>query len=199
MTPAETGRRLAVISVVVLAVVMAIGGGLLLARSILNQVPGENGADLAVADTTQSVTTTAGLATTSTATTTTTTALPTTTTTLMATQTTVFGDLNLAIPMSQPECDGTFITLIGASVEPDNYQSEISQLLNSYPGSVYLRTDTTCLSLRQELDGNPIYAVYYGPFDTFQEACDARSRGPSGSYVKPLDNFSDPEEVPSCG
>jgi serine/threonine-protein kinase len=102
--------------------------------------------------------------------------------------------------MARPLCDGSYATFIFASVEPARYASEISDYLSRYSGSQYLRTDVTCLSLRQRTDsGAVIYAVFFGPFPTFEEACAAVSRGPSGSYVKPLDNVSDPDEIPACG
>lgn len=129
-----------------------------------------------------------------TAPTSTTTTGPTTTTTLVLPE-----DLGLSVPMTKPDCDGSFATFIGASVEPLQYAQEIDRLLQSYPGSSYLRTDITCASLRPVFDnGEAIYAVYFGPYGTFREACDARSLGPSSSYVKPLDNFSDPNELPDC-
>lgn len=101
--------------------------------------------------------------------------------------------------MTKPDCDGSYATFLAASVEPDKYAEEITRLLRTYPGSSYLRTDVTCPSLRPVFDnGEAIYAVYLGPFATFSQACDARFLGPSGSYVKRLDRFSDPTEIPDC-
>jgi thiol-disulfide isomerase/thioredoxin len=112
---------------------------------------------------------------------------------------TVPGDLGLQKPMARPDCDGSYVTFIGASVNPDQYAEEIAAYLTDYPDADYLRSDVTCASLRPATEsGDAIYAVFFGPFATFGEACQARAQGPSGSYVKPLDNFSDPEQIPAC-
>ena len=130
-----------------------------------------------------------------------TTALPPSSTMAPETTTTLLlaGDLGLSVPITRPECDGSYATFLAASVEPDRYVEEITRLLRTNPGSGYLRTDVTCPSLRPVADnGEAIYAVYLGPFATFSEACDARFLGPSGSYVKRLDRFSDPTQIPDC-
>lgn len=115
------------------------------------------------------------------------------------TNSTIPGDLDLQKPMARPDCDGSYVTFLGASVNPDRYAEEIGDYLERYADAEYLRTDATCTSLRAETEsGDAIYAVFFGPFATFEEACQARTRGPPGSYVKPLDNVSDPEELPEC-
>lgn len=90
--------------------------------------------------------------------------------------------------MTQPECDGSYITAVGASVSSSEIRNRanITRLLAKYPDSSYLRTDQTCDSLWPSAGGAPIYVVYFGPFDTKKEACDARSLGPRDAYVRPL-------------
>lgn len=90
--------------------------------------------------------------------------------------------------MTQPECDGSYITAVGASVSSREARNRanITRLLAKYPGASYLRTDQTCDSLWPAADGAPIYVVYFGPFATKDEACDARSSGPRDAYVRPL-------------
>lgn len=111
---------------------------------------------------------------------------------------TVPGDLGLAIAMTNPVCDSSYVTLLFSSVEPDVYEEEITKYLADYPGSNYLRTDVTgCRSLRQSLNGNLIYAVYFGPFTSFAEACASRPLD-SGAYVKVLNNVSDATVVEQC-
>jgi len=197
--PEGRNSRVGVTLAIVIAGLLAVGGGVVTARSILsNEVEQEPFAPSA-SETTVEISTEDEVPTTSSERRVVTTPPATTTTsTVQVTPTTVFGDLDIRVPMDQPACDGSYITLIGASVEPDNYRTEISRILNSFPGSNYLRTDVTCLSLRQELEGNPIYAVFFGPFSTFREACGARSLGPQGSYVKRLDNVSDATELLAC-
>ena len=100
-------------------------------------------------------------------------------------------DLEIAgVAMTQPKCDGSYITAVGASVSSSNARNKanIARLLKRYPGSSYLRNDQTCDSLWPEADGAPIYVVYFGPYATKSEACDARDLGPKGAYVRPLDD-----------
>jgi serine/threonine-protein kinase len=97
------------------------------------------------------------------------------------------GDLHLSIPMMQPACDGQFITIVASAVTPGQYATQVAIVLDQRPGASYLRTDQTCPSLRPDVDGNPIYIVYFGPFATKSEACDARALGPTDAYVKVLD------------
>ena len=100
-------------------------------------------------------------------------------------------DLEIAgVAMTQPECDGSYITAVGASVSSSEARNKanIAKLLKRYPGSSYLRNDQTCDSLWPEADGAPIYIVYFGPYATKSEACDARDLGPKGAYVRPLDD-----------
>lgn len=130
---------------------------------------------------------------------TTSTIITTSTTTVGVPFTTVPGDLGLSVPMLQPLCDGTYVVFIGASVNPDEYATEISDYLARYPASNYLRTDVTCSSLRPQTEsGDAIYAAYFGPFLAFEHACNAADDGPSGSYVKRLDNTTDPSEILEC-
>ncbi|MEY3341899.1 MAG: hypothetical protein RLZZ269_1810 [Actinomycetota bacterium] len=94
------------------------------------------------------------------------------------------------VRMSQPECDGSYITAVGASVSSSESRNRanIAKLLKRYPGSSYLRNDQTCDSLWPEADGAPIHIVYFGPYATKSEACEARELGPKGAYVRPLDD-----------
>lgn len=94
-----------------------------------------------------------------------------------------FGDLGLRSPISQPACDGSFITVVYSAVIPGRYRSAVAANLAKYRGSSYLLTSTTCPSLTPYKDGNQIYAVYYGPYATLAEACSAR---PSGAYPRVL-------------
>lgn len=107
--------------------------------------------------------------------TTTTTEPPTTTTTAPTTTTTVPGDLALAgYEMVRPECVDEYIIILYSAAEPGQYESEVSEYLDKYsPDAEYLRTDQSCSSLRQSVNGNAIYAVFDGPFATPDEACAA--------------------------
>lgn len=97
------------------------------------------------------------------------------------------GDLAIdGFQMTQPECDDSWITIVGSLTTPDNYQRETRGVLEQFDGSQYLLTHTTCPSLRPDLDGNPIYVVFFGPYGTKAEACAERERGPSDAYVKIL-------------
>jgi hypothetical protein len=114
--------------------------------------------------------------------------------------TTVFGDLAIfGAPMQQPPCDGSFITIVASAVLPDRYTRTVSDALSTYQGSMYLRTDQTCPSLRLSINGNSIYSIFYGPFSNSADACGARQFGPTGSYVRRLSTTDPPEHVVKCG
>jgi len=104
------------------------------------------------------------------------------------------GDLGLPLAMSNPACDGRWITIVGSAVKPPDYVKDTIDFLNANPGTNYLRTSTTgCRSLRRYFtDGSEIYAAYYGPFNTWEEACRAVHSLAAGAYAKPLDNTTDP-------
>ena len=110
------------------------------------------------------------------------------------------GDLGLDRPISKPACDGKFITLIGSSVDPNGYAIQVKSILDLYPTAKYLRTELVCSSLRaKSAAGNAIYVVFFGPYASKQQACDARADGTDGAYVKVLDTTSDPGAGVNCG
>jgi hypothetical protein len=101
-------------------------------------------------------------------------------------------------PISQPPCDGSYITVIASAVGNDASAAGVEAILDRYEGSSYLRTDRSCPSLTQSVDGQPIYVIYFGPFATDREACAARRDGPDGAYVRRLSNDLDPTHSVSC-
>ncbi len=107
------------------------------------------------------------------------------------------GDLGLPTPMTQPPCDGSYITVL-ASVRDQS----VGSFLDSYPGAAYLRTETTCSSLSPRFTTGPyagqqIYLIYYGPYSQ-AEACTNRSLGPTDAYAKRLDTTSPPGQGVAC-
>ena len=107
------------------------------------------------------------------------------------------GDLGLATPMSQPACDGSFITVVSSI--PAHL---VGSILEDYPDAAYLRTETTCPSLSPRFtsgtyQGEQIFVVYYGPYSQ-SEACANRSLGPSDAYAKRLDTTSSPGQAVAC-
>ncbi len=112
----------------------------------------------------------------------------------------VVGDLAVAgRPMQQPGCDNTFITVIASAVGDNATAGGIARLLETYPGSNYLRTDQTCPSLTQDIDGEPIYVVYFGPFVVASDACAARAQGSEGAYARRLSTEVGPDHGVACG
>ncbi len=100
-----------------------------------------------------------------------------------------FGDLAVpGVQISEPPCDDIYVAVAANAVDPTMYLQAVSAALTLYPGSSYLRTDQSCSSLRPDLNGNPIYMIYFGPFATAQEACAARAFGPEDAYVRQLSN-----------
>lgn len=103
------------------------------------------------------------------------------------------GDLGLAQPILDEECDGRYITFVGSAVGAMPYEEEVATLLARYPNSNYIWT-RACPSLRQEFrDGNDIYGVVFGPYLTQAEACDAVAFGPPDAYVRRI-STTDPED-----
>lgn len=112
---------------------------------------------------------------------------------------TLSGDLGVSRPITRPACNGQFVVFVGAAVHPPTYQTEVQHLLDTYPGSEYLRANDTCPSLRARNDaGNEIYGVYFGPFTTHELACRAQDSWGGTSYVKVLDTVTDPDMITDC-
>ena len=107
-------------------------------------------------------------------------------------------DLGLDVPMSRPACDGTGIVVLGSVYTPGRYREEVGRLLSMNPGASYLRTDVACPSLRQNFDGNPIYAVFRVAGKTKEAICDAVASAGPGTYGKWLDTTTDPTKPMNC-
>jgi serine/threonine-protein kinase len=101
-------------------------------------------------------------------------------------------------PITQPPCDGGYITVLGSAIGDQATADSMAAVLNQYPGSNYLRTDVTCSSLTPSSNGQPIYVVYFGPFATDREACAARTQGPKDAYVRRLSNDLPPTHSVQC-
>ena len=130
---------------------------------------------------------------------TTTTTVPPATTAPGAPAGAVPGDLAIpGRPMQQPGCDGAYITVLASAIGQQASATGIANVLDTYPGSNYLRTDQTCPSLTPAIDGEPIYVVYLGPFAFDSDACAARSQGPDGAYARRLSNDLGPDHSVSC-
>jgi serine/threonine-protein kinase len=98
--------------------------------------------------------------------------------------------------MSTPACDGSYVVVLGSAITPTRYRADVQQFLDAHPGARYLHTPTTgCGSLRQQVNGADVYAVYDGPFAAKESACARRS---GSEYVKRLDNTTSPAQVVSC-
>ncbi len=116
--------------------------------------------------------------------------------TSVATSVASSADLGLATAMTTPACDGSYVVVLGSAITPARYRADVQQFLAAHPGARYLHTPTTgCGSLRQQVNGADVYAVFDGPFPSKASAC-ARRGG--SAYVKRLDNTSPPAQVVSC-
>lgn len=128
------------------------------------------------------------------------TSAPATSTTAAPTSAPVTPGGDLAIPgrpMQRPACDDSFITVMASAVGVDVAKVGVPRALDQYGGN-YLRTDETCPSLRPDVNGNPIYVVYHGPFLTSPEACAARAAGPRDAYVRQLSTTLGSNHVVDC-
>lgn len=137
-----------------------------------------------------SVTTTATIAPTST---------PTVTAAPGADPDAVPGDLAIGgHPMLAPPCNDSFITVIASAVGDQASAPGIASVLDQYPAANYLRTDQTCPSLTQDIDGAPIYVVYFGPFPFASDACAARADGTPDAYARRLSDTLGPGHGVNC-
>lgn len=100
--------------------------------------------------------------------------------------------------MLQPTCDGSFITVLASPIGDQATPASLTSVLDTYPGSSYLRTDQTCPSLTQSQDGQPIYVVFLGPFAVDTDACTARAEGPEGAYARQLSSELTPDHFVQC-
>lgn len=100
-------------------------------------------------------------------------------------------------PMSKPACDDKTITIVASAIGDQATAASIGAVIDQYDAE-YLRTDQTCPSLTQSSDGKPIYVVYLGPFGSDSAACQARARGPQGSYVRRLSTTLGPDHFVAC-
>lgn len=176
--PTPAGGNVGLIAAFSAAVVLAAAiGGILLWNTTTST------ADLDSAAAPAAVTTTA----TGTAPTTTTTTTTATTTAATTTAARPPGDLGLSTPISTPPCDGRTVAFVYNATNPGTYAQEVEAALARFPGASYLRTDQSCASLRQSLDGNPIYAVFY-PGASLADTCATRNRIGGETYARRLDN-----------
>jgi hypothetical protein len=109
-------------------------------------------------------------------------------------------DLGIAgRPMSSPACDGRFVTLVAAVVTSDRAvaASKLRGLLVQHPGSQYLLTRQSCNAFRPNVNGQDIWQLYFGPFDTVAAAC-AKREFNSDDYVKALVNLGSPVLEEKC-
>jgi len=109
------------------------------------------------------------------------------------------GDLGLAVPMTAPACDGSWVVFLGAAIDPSRYAADVQVLLDSNPAARYTITQGGCSSMRQQLDdGTLIYAVWTGPYADQAEACAARAGFGDAAYVKRMDNSTPPDQTWQC-
>ncbi|MCF8572068.1 serine/threonine protein kinase [Gordonia sp. HY002] len=106
------------------------------------------------------------------------------------------GDLGLSTPISSPPCDGRTVAFVYNATTPGSYEQEVGDALASHPGSAYLRTDQSCSSLRHDLDGNPIYAVYLEG-SSLTETCRIKADIGGETYARRLDETT-PVGVEIC-
>jgi serine/threonine-protein kinase len=101
-------------------------------------------------------------------------------------------------PMERPPCDGAYITVLASPVGEQATTDGVAEVLDQYPASNYLRTDQTCPSLTPDVDGEPIYVIYLGPFAVASDACSARVEGPEGAYARELSDELGPDHSVDC-
>jgi len=94
------------------------------------------------------------------------------------------------MPISQPACDGQYVTILASTKDTTASAMEYA-LKNQFPGAHYLRSDQSCPSLNVGAsDGSPLYRIFVGPFADPAAACAARAQSTQGAFVKRISNES---------
>lgn len=91
----------------------------------------------------------------------------------------------MTVPIVNQNRGGHYITLIGSSADPSQYQTEVQSFLTAHPGSSHLVTDQSCAALVSSF--NRVYSAYLGPLATAAQACAAEV---PGRYVKVLNTIN---------
>lgn len=109
------------------------------------------------------------------------------------------GDLGVpGTPISDPPCRGDYITIVAASIGDAATTDSMTAALEEFPESNYLLTEESCRSFRSSVDGEPIYVIFYGPYGSLDDACEARERGRGDAYPKVLTNGHGPDRGVTC-
>jgi hypothetical protein len=77
-------------------------------------------------------------------------------------------------PFENIGCTGEYLLLLRSSGDPSAYESTLTDAISWTSDAKYLRTNQSCGTFNQEVDGNDIYAAYEGPYSTLAEVCQAR-------------------------
>ncbi len=109
------------------------------------------------------------------------------------------GDLGLAVPMTAPACDGSWVVFLGAATDAARYAADVETLLAGNPAARYTLTQGGCSSMRQQMpDGTLIYAVWTGPYADQAQACAAKAGFGDTAYVKRMDDTTPPDQLWEC-
>ena len=107
--------------------------------------------------------------------------------------------LGVGAPLENQACEGQVLVVLASSGAPSTYVSDLTKKTDDVPGARYLRTDQSCDAFYPDLNGQPIYAMYIGPFDSTEEACEERdAAGIPGAYVRTLESGRRKPDVCSC-
>jgi len=107
--------------------------------------------------------------------------------------------LGLGEEMVNQECSGEYLVMLASTGTPKDYASTLAPALGLGDDNHYLVTNGSCESFNQEVDGNPIYAAYLGPFADLSDACSVREEvAYAGAYVRLLDAGRDTRSVCEC-
>lgn len=82
--------------------------------------------------------------------------------------------LGVGAPFENVGCTGQAMLLLRSSGDPATYASVLGDAISWTSDVKYLRTNQSCSTFNQQIDGNDIYAAYTGPYDSLSEACQAR-------------------------
>ena len=108
-------------------------------------------------------------------------------------------DLGLGYPQVDQGCTGEYVVILASTGDPASYRSTLAPALGRSATGQYLVTNQSCSSFNQEVDGNPIYAAYDGPYASLEEACASRATSSyPDAYVRRLDGAAQGRSYCSC-
>lgn len=108
-------------------------------------------------------------------------------------------DLGLGYPQVDQACTGEYVVILASTGDPASYRSMLTPALERSATGQYLVTNQSCSSFNQEVNGNPIFAAFDGPYASLEDACESRATTMyPDAYVRRLDAAAEGRSYCTC-